>query len=215
MKTSSHNTKALAALLPWLCALAGCFCQAYPLPDETHCPTDARRLYCGCGEEAVRRCPCGPDRQFYGLKPTDWRPWPAGWRCEERHWNEEIIEGPQFVPADADPSLLEQASASGLSTPAESTTNPFAARPATASLDVTPQQPEKTLAIAPPEMTPPENSDSSVSAPASVPAATAPEFQATGEPERIATKPPAKPLRAKNPNVSDRVGEHLMNNLSL
>src|SRR3954467_589064 len=82
MDISSNSLKWLAlALLP-LCAIAGCCCcQAYPLPGECQCPTDARNLYLGTGEEAVRRCPCGPDQQFYGLKPTNWRAWPDGWRC--------------------------------------------------------------------------------------------------------------------------------------
>src|SRR5947208_3719003 len=82
MQISSKTLACFAlALLP-LCAIAGCCCcQAYPLPGECNCPTDARRLYLATGEEAVRRCPCGPDQQYYGLKPTNWRAWPAGWRC--------------------------------------------------------------------------------------------------------------------------------------
>lgn len=31
------------------------------------------------GNEAVRTGPCGPDGQFYGLKRTTWREWPAEW----------------------------------------------------------------------------------------------------------------------------------------
>jgi hypothetical protein len=76
-----HNSKGLLLALLSLAGVSGCFCQAVPLPGECQCPTDARRLYCTCGEEAVRRCPCGPDREFYGLKPTCWREWPAGWGC--------------------------------------------------------------------------------------------------------------------------------------
>jgi len=46
---------------------------------EKCCPTDARALYCAPGEEAVRRCPCGPDHVFHGHKPTSWRVWPDDW----------------------------------------------------------------------------------------------------------------------------------------
>ena len=66
--------------MPLLAVVAGGCCQAFPLPGEADCPTDARRIYCGAGEEAVRRGPCGPDRAFYGHKPTEWRYWPEGWR---------------------------------------------------------------------------------------------------------------------------------------
>src|SRR5689334_15709280 len=79
MATHSRKSSWLA-LLP-LAAITGCCCQAVPLPDEHCCPTDARRMYFACGEEAVRRCPLGPDREFYGLKPTCWREWPEGWQC--------------------------------------------------------------------------------------------------------------------------------------
>lgn len=75
------NSKWLPLALVSLSVVSGCCCQAYPLPGENQCPTDARRLYLACGEEAVRRCPCGPDREYYGLKPTCWRQWPEGWRC--------------------------------------------------------------------------------------------------------------------------------------
>lgn len=70
-------------LLGTLAVVSGCCCQAIPLPGECDCPTDARRLYWSCGEEAVRRCPCGPDHEYYGLKPTSWRQWPVGWRCSQ------------------------------------------------------------------------------------------------------------------------------------
>src|SRR5256885_7463891 len=81
MRIDALNSKWLPLALVSLAVISGCCCQAYPLPGEDHCPTDARRLYLACGEEAVRRCPCGPDREFYGLKPTCWRQWPEGWRC--------------------------------------------------------------------------------------------------------------------------------------
>jgi hypothetical protein len=81
MAKKFHNSNWLLLALLSLVGISGCFCQAVPLPGEHHCPTDARRLYCTCGEEAVRRCPCGPDHEYYGLKPTCWREWPAGWGC--------------------------------------------------------------------------------------------------------------------------------------
>ena len=73
MAIKLHNSNWLLLALLSLAGASGCFCQAVPLPGERCCPTDARRLYCTCGEEAVRRGPCGPDSQFYGLKPTCWR----------------------------------------------------------------------------------------------------------------------------------------------
>jgi hypothetical protein len=81
MVINGLTSKSIALALLSLAAVSGCCCQAIPLPGENQCPTDARRLYCTCGEEAVRRCPCGPDSQFYGLKPTCWREWPEGWQC--------------------------------------------------------------------------------------------------------------------------------------
>jgi hypothetical protein len=86
MANNTLNSKWLLRA-PWALALlalgfvSGCCCQAVPLPAENQCPTDARALYLACGEEAVRRCPCGPDRDYYGLKPTSWRSWPEGWNA--------------------------------------------------------------------------------------------------------------------------------------
>src|SRR5262245_39153873 len=91
-----NSTGSLFALA-LLAAASGCCCQAVPLPDENRCPTDARRLYCSCGEEAVRRGPLGPGSEFYGLKPTCWREWPEGWRCNG-------CEGMPYV----DPALCGQ-----------------------------------------------------------------------------------------------------------
>jgi len=52
--------------------------------SENCCPTDIRKTVPWCaGEDAVFRCPCGPDGDFYGHKPTCWRTWPApaaAWR---------------------------------------------------------------------------------------------------------------------------------------
>jgi hypothetical protein len=80
MATNARNSMRRVLALLSLAVVAGCCCQAVPLPGENECPTDARRLYLTCGEEAVRKCPCGPDGEFYGLKPTTWREWPEGWR---------------------------------------------------------------------------------------------------------------------------------------
>jgi hypothetical protein len=111
MTTSLTSAKALLLALPLACVLAGCCCHAVPcLPDERNCPTDARRLYWTFGEEAVRRCPCGPDREFYGLKPTQWRSWPEGWRCNEGQWGEPIIAEPAPEYAESiDAPLLNDA----------------------------------------------------------------------------------------------------------
>ena len=46
---------------------------------EHHCPTDLRHTYCICENEAVRRCPCGPDAIDFGVKQTTWRCGPSGW----------------------------------------------------------------------------------------------------------------------------------------
>ena len=52
--------------------------------SELSCPTDIRQKVPWCaGEDAVFYCPCGPDREFYGCKPTCWSIWPssgAEWR---------------------------------------------------------------------------------------------------------------------------------------
>lgn len=104
MTTSNHNSRWLLIALPLLSVFAGCWCQAFPLPGEGHCPTDARRIYCGAGEEAVRRCPCGPDRDFYGHKPTEWRAWPAGWRCGQYPYYPQAIEGPVVEQPSAGPT---------------------------------------------------------------------------------------------------------------
>lgn len=46
--------------------------------SELHCPTDIRQMVPWCvGEDAIFHCPCGPNREFYGYKPTCWDIWPA------------------------------------------------------------------------------------------------------------------------------------------
>jgi hypothetical protein len=88
IKLKSHWM--LLLLLLGVCA-SGC-CQAFPLLGENNCPTDARRIYLGAGEEAVRRCPCGPDRAFYGHKPTSWRTWPEGWRYGQYPCSPQVVQ---------------------------------------------------------------------------------------------------------------------------
>jgi hypothetical protein len=100
MAFTSPNAARRAAMLLMLAAVSGCCCQAIPLPGEQQCPTDARRMYWGCGEEAVRKCPCGPDRAFYGHKPTEWRSWPEGWNCGQHGWGAEGGCG-EMIEADA------------------------------------------------------------------------------------------------------------------
>ncbi len=63
-----------------VCLLSGC--SQYGLfvkqESECNCPTDIRQTVPWCaGEDAIFHCPCGPDREFYGHKPTCWGVWPA------------------------------------------------------------------------------------------------------------------------------------------
>jgi hypothetical protein len=52
--------------------------------QEMRCPTDIRQKVPWCaGEDAIFYCPCGPDGEFYGMRPTCWGEWPASgadWR---------------------------------------------------------------------------------------------------------------------------------------
>jgi hypothetical protein len=52
--------------------------------SEANCPTDIRKTVPWCaGEDAVFHCPCGPEGNFYGHRPTCWRDWPtsaSAWR---------------------------------------------------------------------------------------------------------------------------------------
>lgn len=52
--------------------------------SESNCPTDIRKTVPWCaGEDAIFVCPCGPEGNFYGHRPTCWRDWPtsaAAWR---------------------------------------------------------------------------------------------------------------------------------------
>jgi len=73
----------------WLLCLAlfnGCqnFGVLVKRESELNCPTDIRKTVPWCvGEDAVFRCPCGPNQEFHGHKPTCWGIWPASgaaWR---------------------------------------------------------------------------------------------------------------------------------------
>jgi hypothetical protein len=63
------------------CSPCGCLVKRQ---SELNCPTDIRQTVPWCaGEDAIFHCPCGPDRNFYGYKPTCWGVWPASsaeWR---------------------------------------------------------------------------------------------------------------------------------------
>jgi len=85
-------TKKKIYLLGCIVLLSGCH-QHYGVlvkrESEQNCPTDIRQTVPWCaGEDAIFRCPCGPNEQFHGHKPTCWRPWQssgAQWRdlhCE-------------------------------------------------------------------------------------------------------------------------------------
>ena len=128
------NSKWIALALLSLAGISGCCCQAVPLPGECDCPTDARRLYLTCGEEAVRRCPCGPSHEYYGLKPTCWREWPEGWHCngcEGFPYRESCGEPVADTHVDEAPASAEI-----------DLSNPFRSKPGAAELPLLPQKSE-------------------------------------------------------------------------
>jgi hypothetical protein len=70
----------ITCLLLVLSAVAGCRNYGYLLKRESelNCPTDIRKTVPWCaGEDAIFHCPCGPNAEFYGHKPTCWGVWPA------------------------------------------------------------------------------------------------------------------------------------------
>jgi len=111
------------ALLAVLALASGCtsFGPMVKRQSELNCPTDVRQTVPWCaGEDAIFRCPCGPDGQFYGHRPTGWRCWPASatvWReaycagpviCEDAGT---IVPGPaqvQPLPAVEEPEPIPQ-----------------------------------------------------------------------------------------------------------
>lgn len=57
------------------CCAGGCLAKR---ESELNCPTDIRQTVPWCaGEDAIFHCPCGPNPNFYGYKPTCWSAWPA------------------------------------------------------------------------------------------------------------------------------------------
>jgi len=84
-------TKYILFVLSCVMLLTGC--RHYGIlvkrESELNCPTDIRKTVPWCaGEDSVFCCPCGPNEQFHGHKPTCWRPWQSSgeeWRdlhCE-------------------------------------------------------------------------------------------------------------------------------------
>ena len=72
----------ILSLVMCLAAVSGCcWCKR---ASEMNCPTDVRKAECWCfGEDALFHCPCGPNEEYYGHKPTCWRAWPTSaeeWR---------------------------------------------------------------------------------------------------------------------------------------
>jgi hypothetical protein len=49
------------------------------LPSKQCCPVYLPQDHL-LGSEAIRQPPCAPDGDFYGLKKTSWRQWPAEWQ---------------------------------------------------------------------------------------------------------------------------------------
>ena len=81
---STHRIVSIA-LLSGVTLLGGCY-QGLMMKrkQEIQCPTDIRQKVPWCaGEDALFHGPCGPDSDFYGMKPTCWGEWPASgadWR---------------------------------------------------------------------------------------------------------------------------------------
>jgi len=166
MSNSLDSAKSLVAILMLLAGVSGCCCQAIPLPAEKDCPTDARRLYLTCGEEAVRRCPCGPDREYYGHKPTSWRAWPDGWRCRQEPWGDTIGGDPCSESCDVGPDGEAPCFAVPLEM-GQAAPNPFADDVTTADSPPanSPVEPLPAVELLPTEIDLPD-SDSAESAPA-------------------------------------------------
>jgi len=79
------RSKNCLSLVLCLATFCGCHYDIFSKRrSELCCPTDIRQMHpFSWGEDAVIHSPCGPDAEFYGLKPTSWRVWPtsaAQWR---------------------------------------------------------------------------------------------------------------------------------------
>ncbi len=84
-KHSVTHRVLIAVLLSGVTLLSGCYSGLkMKREQELSCPTDIRQKVPWCaGEDAIFACPCGPDSEFYGMKPTCWSEWPASgadWR---------------------------------------------------------------------------------------------------------------------------------------
>jgi hypothetical protein len=94
-------------LVVWVLGLSGCCCCMAKRQSELNCPTDIRQTVPWCaGEDAIFHCPCGPEHQFYGYKPTCWSVWPA----DAAQWRDAGC-GPQMTAAGCEvngdnPTLL-------------------------------------------------------------------------------------------------------------
>ncbi|MEO0531285.1 MAG: hypothetical protein AAF266_12030 [Planctomycetota bacterium] len=98
---------ALLAVPSGLAGLAGCNFQEH----YGHCPTDARAITLSCaGQEAVRKCPCGPDAAYYGHRPTTWTSWPTGWEqyeCEQCVVTTESVSKSVSIVNEPTPAIAE------------------------------------------------------------------------------------------------------------
>ena len=103
--------KYLLCLLPCIVLLSGCHQYGILVKRESemNCPTDIRKTVPWCaGEDAIFSCPCGPNEQFHGHKPTCWRLWQTSgeeWRdmhCQplERRTEVEVPESisTEYIP---------------------------------------------------------------------------------------------------------------------
>ena len=70
--------------------------------SEFCCPTDIRQKHpFRWGEDALLRGPCGPDAEFYGLKPTGWRLWPTSGAQWRDAYGAPITEAERWVDEDS------------------------------------------------------------------------------------------------------------------
>ena len=104
MSTIKH----LLCLLPCIVLLSGCHQYGILVKRESemNCPTDIRKTVPWCaGEDAIFSCPCGPNEQFHGHKPTCWRLWQTSgeeWRdmhCQPLETRTEV-EVPESISTE-------------------------------------------------------------------------------------------------------------------
>ncbi len=114
-------TKYLLCVLSCIALLTGC--QDYGMlvkrESELNCPTDIRKTVPWCaGEDAVFCCPCGPNEQFHGHKPTCWRPWQSS-GAEWRDLHCEPIDSPCEIEISGSPAREQAAQPVEVLTPTE------------------------------------------------------------------------------------------------